>query len=393
MLGRPVGISILTGFAAFIPGKRMCYRGILPELMTSRVFNFYSGPATLPLPVLEKARSEMFDFRGSGMSVMELSHRSEEFLAVLRSAQSRLRSLLGLPENYRVLFLQGGASLQFSMVPMNFITGGPADYVVTGTWSEKARKVASEFGTTNVVNQLSVDGYTSVPKSQDLRLTAGAKYIHYVSNETIDGVEFSYDLDGLGTPVVCDASSNILSRPIDIEKYSLIYAGAQKNIGPSGVTVVIARDDFLETCRGRQKGALSYTSFAENESMPNTPNTWGIYIIDLVCEWLQEQGGVGAIAVQNAEKAKLLYETIDGSDGVYKGNVELSARSRMNVTFRLASAELEAAFCEGAKAAGLVGLKGHRSVGGIRASIYNAFPVEGVDRLVEYMRHFARTQG
>lgn len=361
--------------------------------MTSRVFNFYSGPATLPLPVLEKAQSELTDFRGTGMSVIELSHRSDAFLSVLRSAERRLRSLLRLPDNYHVLFLQGGASLQFSMVPMNFLAGGSADYVITGTWSEKARKAASQFGTANVINQIPVDGCVSVPNAEELRPTAGANYIHYVSNETIDGVEFPYDLDGLGTPVVCDASSNILSRPIEIEKYSLIYAGAQKNIGPSGVTVVIVRDEFLERCRGKQRGVLSYNSFAENESMPNTPNTWGIYIIDLVCEWLEQQGGVEAISAVNDAKAKLLYEAIDGSDGFYQGTVDDSARSRMNVTFRLASAELETAFCDGAKNAGLVGLKGHRSVGGIRASIYNAFPLEGVERLAEYMKDFSMTNG
>lgn len=361
--------------------------------MTSRVLNFYSGPATLPLAVLEKAQSELTDFRGTGMSVIELSHRSEAFLAVLRSAEKRLRSLLKLPDDYHVLFLQGGASLQFSMVPMNFLAGGSADYVITGTWSEKARKAASQFGTANVINQIRADGYVSVPVAEELRFTADANYVHYVSNETIDGLEFPYDLDGLGTPVVCDASSNILSRPIDIEKYSLIYAGAQKNIGPSGVTVVVVRDEFLERCRGKQQGVLSYNSFAENESMPNTPNTWGIYIIDLVCEWLEQRGGVEAIATVNHAKAKLLYEAIDSSDGFYKGTVERSARSRMNVTFRLATAALEEEFCQEAKNAGLVGLKGHRSVGGIRASIYNAFPLEGIDRLTEFMKDFSSRKG
>ncbi len=361
--------------------------------MTSRLFNFYSGPATLPLPVLERARSEMFDLNGSGMSVMELSHRSDTFLAVLRSAETRLRTLLELPAHYRVLFLQGGASLQFSMVPMNFLSGGAADYVVTGTWSEKARKAASEFGAVKVVNQVPERGYSSIPAADELRFSEDARYIHYVSNETIDGVEFSEDLDGFGIPVICDASSNILSRPLDIEKYSMIYAGAQKNIGPSGVTVVIIRDDMLELCRGKQRGVLSYNSFAENESMPNTPNTWGIYIIDLVCSWLQELGGVEAIARLNAKKAQMLYAAIDKSDGFYTGTADLSARSRMNVTFRLASKELEAAFCEGAARAGLVGLRGHRSVGGIRASIYNAFPLEGVELLVDHMADFSANKG
>lgn len=361
--------------------------------MSSRVFNFYSGPATLPLSVLQKAQAELTDFRGSGMSVMELSHRSDSFLSVLRSAETRLRKLLKLPDNFRVLFLQGGASLQFSMVPMNFLAAGSADYIVTGTWSEKALKAASEFGVANAIRPAAGNGYVSVPLPGELRFNSGAKYIHYVSNETIDGVEFQGDLDGFGTPVVCDASSNILSRPINIEKYSLIYAGAQKNIGPSGITVVICSDEFLESCRGKQKGVLSYTSFAENESMPNTPNTWGIYVIDLVCEWLEAQGGLERISDLNERKSKLIYDAIDGSDGYYQGTVERSSRSRMNVTFRLTSAELETAFCDGAQSAGLVGLKGHRSVGGIRASIYNAFPVEGVERLVEYMGDFAQNHG
>lgn len=358
--------------------------------MTSRVFNFYSGPATLPAEVLERAKSDMLSFNESGMSVMELSHRSTGFLAVLRSAESRLRALLQVPDNYRILFLQGGASLQFSMVPMNFLAGGRADYIITGTWSEKARKLASGFGEANVIGSTHDSGYTRVPLQEELRFSADAKYVHYVSNETIDGVEFPYDLDGLGSPVVCDASSNILSKPIQIEKYSLIYAGAQKNIGPSGVTVVIIRDEFLEACQGRQQGVLSYNSFADNESMPNTPNTWGIYMIDLVCAWLQEQGGVDAIARTNDSKSKLLYSAIDNSDGFYTGNVEPAARSRMNVTFRLQSEELDAGFCEEAEKAGLVGLWGHRSVGGVRASIYNAFPIEGVERLVEYMDDFAQ---
>lgn len=357
--------------------------------MTERAFNFYSGPATLPTSVLEHARAEMLSFNGSGISVMEISHRSDEFLAVLNSAESRLRDLLRIPENYKVMFLQGGASLQFSMIPMNFLAGDSADYIVTGTWSEKARTRAGRFGTANVISSTQPDGYSRVPLQDELNFSADARYVHYVSNETINGVEFTYDLDGHGVPVVCDASSNILSKPIDIEKYSFIYAGAQKNIGPSGVTVVIASREFLETSRGRQDGVLSYCSFADNGSMPNTPNTWGIYIIDLVCAWLQQQGGVEGIAGINDQKARLIYSAIDNSDGFYTGTAEPSARSRMNVTFRLPSEELEAAFCREAQTKSLIGLKGHRSVGGIRASIYNAFPMEGVERLVEHMSEFA----
>ncbi len=345
----------------------------------------------LPPEVLERAREGLINFNSSGMSVMEISHRSDAFLAVLRSAEQRLRSLLYIPGNYRVFFLQGGASMQFSMVPMNFLTsGGAADYVVTGTWGAKAFKRASEIGAAKVINVRSDDGFTTVPLQEELGFSADARYVHYVSNETIDGVEFRYDLDGFGVPVVCDASSNILSRQIDIDKYSLIYAGAQKNIGPSGVTVVIIRDDFLETAH-RGQGVLNYRSFAGNDSMPNTPNTWGVYMIDLVCEWLQNEGGVEAIEKRNAAKADLLYSAIDNSDGFYSGTAEPAARSRMNVTFRLQSEEKEAEFCVAAEKAGLVGLRGHRSVGGIRASIYNAFPVEGVEKLINYMDEFAQT--
>ena len=357
--------------------------------MNERAFNFYSGPATLPTAVLEQARAEMLSFGGSGISVMEISHRSDEFTAVLRSAENRLRVLLNIPDNYRVLFLQGGASLQFSMVPMNLLAGGAADYLVNGTWGDKAHSRAREFGTVNVVSSTKKDGYSRIPSQEELRFSPEARYIHYVSNETIDGVEFNYDLDGYGLPVICDASSNILSKPIDIEKYSLIYAGAQKNIGPSGVTLVIIRDDLVEASRGRYQGVLSYSSFADEASMPNTPNTWGIYIIDLVCSWLQEQGGVEGISAANEKKARLLYSAIDNSDGFYTGTAEPAARSRMNVTFRLPSEELEASFCRDAGAKGLVGLKGHRSVGGVRASIYNAFPVEGVESLIEHMHDFA----
>lgn len=390
--------SILTQFKNKIEAPRgssgaRAYAIVKPYFrtakMTERAFNFYSGPATLPTPVLEQAQAEMLSFNGTGISIMELSHRSDEFMAVLRSAEARLRALLQIPANYRVLFLQGGASLQFSMVPMNFLAGGSADYVLTGTWSEKASVRAAEFGTVNIVSSSKAACYDRIPSRDELRFTPGAKYVHYVANETIDGVEFPYDLEAEGLPVVCDASSNILSKPIDIEKYSMIYAGAQKNIGPSGVTVVIIRDEFLETSRGHQSGVLSYAAYADNGSMPNTPNTWGIYIIDLVCSWLEEQGGVEAIAKINQRKAGLLYSAIDNSDGFYTGTAEPAARSRMNITFRLPSEELDAAFCREAQTMGLVGLKGHRSVGGVRASVYNAFPLEGVERLAEYMSDFA----
>ena len=362
--------------------------------MTDRVFNFYSGPAVLPVSVLEKARSEMLSISGTGMSVMEVSHRSAAFIEILRSAQARIRELLGIPEDFHVLFLQGGASLQFSMVPMNFLDStSTADYVITGAWSKKASSLAAGFGTVNSIPASSQNGLLQAPQQDEIEASPNASYIHYVSNETIDGVEFPYNLDGAGIPVVCDASSNILSKAIDIEKYSMIYAGAQKNIGPSGVTLVIIKDEFLKAACGKTKGVLNYGSFADNESMPNTPNTWGIYIIDLVCGWLLEQGGIKAAEARNAEKAKLLYAAIDNSDGFYTGNVEISSRSRMNVTFRLPSERLEDEFCLLAENGGMAGLRGHRSVGGIRASIYNAFPIEGVEQLVEHMNDFAHRKG
>ncbi len=363
-------------------------------MLTERILNFSSGPAMLPGPVLERARDEMMSLNGLGMSVMELSHRSAQFEAILESAKNGLREILHIPGNYQILFLQGGASLQFSMIPMNFLTGGgSADYVVTGTWSEKALADAKLCGNTVVAFSTEDNGYRTIPSQDEPRFTPGARYVHYVSNETIHGVEFKYDLDGYGIPVVCDASSNILSKPIDVEKYALIYAGAQKNIGPSGVTLVIIRDDLLETAPKTQHSMLDYRNFAEHGSMPNTPNTWGIYMIDLVCDWLKSQGGIGSMKQMNDEKASLLYGAIDSSDGFYIGHAERQARSSMNVTFRLGSDVLESKFCDEALAIGMSGLKGHRSVGGIRASIYNAFPRSGVETLVDFMNAFAARNG
>ncbi len=344
----------------------------------------------LPIEVLEMARAEMLSFRDSGMSVMEMSHRSAYFEDVLASAERGIRDLLKVPDNYRVLFLQGGARLQFSMIPMNFLgSGETADYLITGAWGKIAAKEAAKCGNARIVLSSESSGFKSIPEQAEIVPSVDAKYLHYVSNETIDGVEFKYDLDGHGVPIVCDASSNILSKPIEIEKYAIVYAGAQKNIGPSGVTLVIIREDMLDRVPAGQHSMLDYRAIAENGSMLNTPNTWGIYIISLVCEWLTKQGGLTAIAAKNAEKAGILYDAIDNSDGFFTGHAERSARSLMNVTFRLPSAELEAQFCAEATARGLDGLKGHRSVGGIRASIYNAFPREGVERLVELMGDFA----
>jgi phosphoserine aminotransferase len=358
-----------------------------------RIYNFSSGPAVLPLPVLEKARDEMLSINGSGMSVMEISHRSSLFGEILASAELGIRSLLQVPNNYRILFLQGGASLQFSMVPMNFLSDNvSADYIVTGVWSKKAANAAKHCGKVNEIFSSNEGGFRSLPKQEELRFTPGSRYIHYVSNETIHGVEFNYDLDGYGAPVFCDASSNILSKPIDIEKYALIYAGAQKNIGPSGVTLVVIRDDLVAAASEKHP-ILNYSNFAEHDSMPNTPNTWGIYIISLVCDWLNDQGGLTSMKQKNEAKAANLYAAIDSSDGFYRGHADRDARSAMNVTFRLPSEKLEDQFCDEALANGLSGLKGHRSVGGIRASIYNAFPEAGVKALVEFMNDFSGRKG
>lgn len=358
--------------------------------MTERIYNFSAGPAVMPLPVLERARDEILSLGGSGMSVMEMSHRSEQFGTILHAAESGIRKLLGVPGNYRILFFQGGATLQFSMVPMNFLRDGKAaDHIVTGAWGVKALSEAARLGNARAVFSTEEKGFRSVPSQEDLRLDADAAYVHYTSNETIDGVEFKYDLDGGAVPVVCDASSNILSKPIDIEKYALIYAGAQKNIGPSGVTVVIVRDDMLTDVSSGLPPLLNYRTIAENNSMLNTPNTWGIYLISLVCEWLEGEGGLAAMEIKNRDKAAILYDAIDSSDGFYRGHADREARSMMNVTFRLPSTELEERFYREATAGGMEGLRGHRSVGGIRASIYNAFPKKGVERLVEFMKEFA----
>ena len=357
-----------------------------------KIYNFSAGPAILPPEVLRKAQSELLSLGGIGMSVMEISHRSKHFVPILESAENGIRELLRVPENYKILFLQGGASLQFSMIPMNFLKRA-ADYVVTGAWSEKAVKEAKKCGGVNVIFSSKIEGFKSFPQPDELNFSQNADYIHYCSNETIDGVEFKYDLDGKGIPVVCDASSNILSKEVDIEKYALVYAGAQKNIGPAGVTLVIIRDDLLERVPENQFSMLDYRAIAKNDSMLNTPNAWGIYLISLVCEWLKQKGGVSAMAKINEEKAKILYEAIDSSDGFYSGHAEKEARSLMNVTFRLPSENLEKQFAEEATANGFDGLKGHRSVGGIRASIYNAFPKEGIEALVEFMHDFTDKNG
>jgi phosphoserine aminotransferase len=361
--------------------------------MTERIFNFSAGPAIIPVPVLEEAREHMLSLPGVGMSVMEISHRSKTFDEIIHGAESGVRELLNIPKNYSVLFLQGGASLQFDMVPMNFLSlDGSADYIVTGSWGKKAAKEALKFGTADLAANMADGGFTRVPNQDELQLNPAAAYVHLTSNETIEGVEFKTEPDVGGVPLVSDMSSNILSKPIPVEKYGLIYGGAQKNMGPSGVTLVIIREDLLPRVREGLPTMLDYNTHVKHNSLYNTPNTWGIYILNLVCKWLKEKGGLEGMERENEAKAKLIYDAIDATD-FYRGHADPDSRSLMNVTWRLPSEDLEKKFCNEATAAGLDGLKGHRSVGGIRASIYNAFPREGCEALVAFMKDFERGNG
>ena len=361
--------------------------------MTERIFNFSAGPAVLPMPVLEQAQRDLITLPGVGMSVMEISHRSRTFDEIIGGAEAGLRELLGIPSNYHVLFLQGGASLQFSMIPMNFLPAdGSADYVITGSWGKKALKEAKKSGAASVAATMADGGFTRVPAQDELNLNAAAAYVHITTNETIEGVEFKSEPDTGNVPLIADASSDILSHPIPVEKYAMIYAGAQKNIGPSGVTLVILRDDLLAKIPAGMHTMLDYRTHTENKSLYNTPNTWGIYIINLVCNWLKEKGGLEGMHRENEAKAGMLYDAIDATD-FYRGHADADSRSIMNVTFRLPTEDLEKKFTSEATAQKLDGLKGHRSVGGIRASIYNAFPREGVEALVSFMKEFERKNG
>ena len=361
--------------------------------MTERIFNFSAGPAVLPVPVLEEAQRDMLSLPGVGMSVMEISHRSKTFDEIINRTEASLRDLLKISSNYHILFLQGGASLQFSMVPMNFLPAdGSADYVLTGSWGKKALKEAKKVGAVNVAATMADGGFTRVPSRDEMSLNPHAAYVHITSNETIEGVQWKREPDAGDVPLVVDSSSDILSRELDVNKYALIYAGAQKNMGPSGVTLVILRDDLLQRIPENLATMLDYRVHVENKSLYNTPNTWGIYIMDLVCKWLQDQGGLAGMEKLNDEKAQLLYDAIDATD-FYRGHADIDCRSTMNVTWRLPAEELEKKFVSEATAQGLDGLKGHRSVGGIRASIYNAFPHAGVEALVSFMKDFERRNG
>ena len=360
---------------------------------TQRIYNFSAGPAVLPLEVLEEAQRDLLSLPGVGMSILEISHRSKTFDEVIQGCEADMRKLAGIPGNYKVLFLQGGASLQFSMVPLNLLPAdGSADYIVTGVWSQKAVKEAKKCGGVKIAGSTEGEKFTRIPKQNELTLDPGAAYVHMTSNNTIYGTEWKWLPDTGSVPLVSDMSSDIFSGPVDVKKHALIYAGAQKNLAPAGVTLVIVREDLLERSPASLHTMLNYKVQADSGSLYNTPPVFPIYVMRLVMTWLLKNGGLEAVDKVNQRKADKLYAEIDRS-GFYKGHAAKDSRSRMNVTFRLGSEELEKKFTKDATAAGLDGLKGHRSVGGIRASIYNAFPEAGVDALVEFMREFEKKNG
>jgi phosphoserine aminotransferase len=357
--------------------------------MTQRVWNFSAGPGVLPLPVLEEAQRDLIALPGVGASVLEISHRSKHFDAIIQEAEANLRRLLNIPDGYHVLFLQGGASLQFAMVPMNLLGDGSADYIITGSWGQKAFKEAQLIGKARVAWNGKDENFVRTPRPDEHQIDPNARYAHFTSNETIQGVVFPEEPRVGEVPLVCDMSSDFLSRPIDVSKYALIYAGAQKNAGPAGVTIVIVRDDMVQRAPENLPAMLSYRVQAENRSLYNTPPVFAIYIVMLVTRWLLNTiGGLERMEQINREKARLLYETIDQSNGFYRGHAHPEHRSIMNVTWRLPTEELERQFLQEAQVNGLHELKGHRSVGGCRASIYNAMPIEGVQALCAFMREF-----
>ncbi|MDI6703973.1 MAG: 3-phosphoserine/phosphohydroxythreonine transaminase [bacterium] len=357
-----------------------------------RKFNFNPGPATLPLEVLKELEENIVDYSNIGMSILEISHRSEEFLDIINTAKSLLRELMGISENYEILFLGGGANLQFAMVPLNLLKPGEkADYIITGSWSKRAIKEAKSIGEAVVAATTEDVNFRRIPKLEEIKFSNDAQYVHITSNNTIFGTQWRTFPDISHIPLVADMSSDILSRKVDIRKFGLIYAGAQKNLGPAGVTVVIIRKDLAERCPESTPPMLRYKTHIEKDSLYNTPPVFAIYTVKLVLEWLKRNGGVEKIEEINRRKATLLYEAIDASSGFYQSTVDKDSRSLMNVTFRLQDEDLEKKFIKEAASIALFGLKGHRSVGGIRASIYNAFPIEGVERLVDFMHRFAKT--
>jgi phosphoserine aminotransferase len=358
-----------------------------------RIFNFSAGPAVLPQPVLEEAQRDLVSLPGVGMSILEISHRSKAFESILHTSEADIRALAGVPDDYAVLFLQGGASLQFSMVPMNLLTPGTtADYIDGGSWADKAIKEAKKIGTVNVAATTKAENYSRIPRQDELTLTPNAAYVHMTSNNTIEGTEYKELPDVGAVPLVSDTSSDMFSRPLDVGRHALIYAGAQKNMGPAGLTLVIIREDLLARSAKTLPTMLNYAVHAENGSLYNTPPAFAVYAMGLVLKWLIREGGLAAIERANVRKGAKLYDEIDRT-GFYRGTADKGCRSLMNVTFRLATEALEAPFVKESTAAGLDGLKGHRSVGGMRASIYNAFPESGIDALVAYMREFERTHG
>ena len=362
--------------------------------MTERIFNFAAGPAVLPEPVLREAQRDLLALPGVGMSVLEISHRSKTFEAIIEGCEADIRTLAKIPDGYRVLFLQGGASLQFSMVPMNILPrGGKADYILTGSWSKKAVTEAKKVGTVQIAGSTEGDNFSRIPAQSELHLDPEAAYLHFTTNNTIFGTEWEREPASGNVPLVADASSDIFSRPLDVSKYALIYAGAQKNLAPAGVTLVILREDMLTRSPKDLPTMLDYNTHAKEKSLYNTPPVFTIYVMRLVAKWLIAEGGLEAIGKRNAEKARLLYDAIDGSGGFYRPHAKPGSRSNMNVTFRLPSEDLEKQFVSEAKANGMDGLKGHRSVGGIRASIYNAFPRAGVEALVAFMGEFRKKSG
>ena len=361
--------------------------------MAERVFNFGAGPAVLPEPVLQQIREDLPALPGVGMSVLEISHRSPAFDEILATAEANIRALAGVPDDYHVLFLQGGATLQFSMVPMNLLpAAGAADYLLTGSWAAQAAREAEKFGSVRVAATTEAEGFRRLPAAGEIDVSPTAAYVHATSNNTIAGTQWPAVPDVGDRPLVVDASSDILSRPIDVAGHGLVYAGAQKNLGPAGVTVVIIRPELAERGPSSLPKLLRYATYVKGGSRPNTPPVFAVYVVSLVTAWLLGQGGLEAMAVRNERKAAMLYAAIDRT-GFYRGVADRDARSRMNVTFRLATPALEAGFIHEAEAAGLSGLKGHRSVGGLRASIYNAFPEAGVDALAAFMAEFERTHG
>ena len=362
--------------------------------MTYRIYNFNPGPAALPLPVLEQVQKELLNYSGTGMSILETSHRSKEFEKIVEAAENQLLELFQLSGDYRVLFLQGGASLQFAMVPLNFLSPQmSADYIITGSFATKAYEEAERIAQVNIAASTKDNDYRNIPRQEDIKLSPSSAYVHLTSNNTIYGTQWNYIPDCGGIPLVADMSSDILSRELKMNKFSLVYAGAQKNLGPAGITTVIIKNEMLEKASATLPAMLSYKIHAKANSLYNTPSTFAIYILELVLQWVKEKGGLQAVEIINRKKSDLIYRVIDESGGFYRGHAAQEDRSMMNVTFRLPNDDLEKGFVEEAAKEGLVGLRGHRSVGGIRASIYNAMPLEGCEALAQFMKEYLKRNG